>query len=127
LVLELGLWLGGYMGQVERRNKKRDEFVQMLEWNKNLAQEILDKKNAKEEEKKKAEEEAKVLRDEVEARERGLRDSEKEEKDAAERFSEIEKLEDLLAKRNDIVVKTPPGETPPTNEIDIQIGRIEAN
>ncbi len=126
LGLGTGAMVGGYMGQVERRNKKRDEFVQMLEWNKNLAQSVLDKKNAKEEDKKKKEDEAKVLKDQLDARERDLKNSEEIKKNADETYSNIEKLEDLLAKRNDIVSKTPAGTTPPTNEIDIQIDRIEA-
>lgn len=112
---------GGYMSTIERRNEKREEFQKMLEWNKNLAADLESKKKETEDRKSKAEIAAKDQRAVVAEAERVLKDKEKAKKEADDNVSEIEKLEELLARRNDFAKD---GKS--TNEIDVQIDRIEA-
>ncbi len=114
---------GGYMSAVERRNKKRDEFRAMLEWNKALAGELEEKKKKLEDEKVKKGEKVLDQKNFIDEREKATRESEKAKKEADERVTDFEKLEDLLAKRNDATSSVPPKST---TEIDVQIGRIEA-
>ncbi len=111
---------GGYVGKIERVNKKREEFAQMLEWNKKLADDLKNKKQDKDKEKEDAETLAKDQKAALSQSERELTSLEKNKKDADDVVAELQTLEDLIAKRNDLDTR---GE--PTNETDVKIGRLE--
>jgi len=114
---------GGYMAATERQDKKRDEFIKMLEWNKQNMDKIKQDKINKEDEKAKKEVELKDQKAAASENEKLVRDAEKDKKEVEERIANFEKLEDLIAKMNDAKSAIPPMGT---NEIEVQIGRIEA-
>lgn len=111
---------GGFVESVERKNKKREEFAKMLEWNKDLADKLKNKKADKDKEKEDAETMAKDQKAALSQSERELASLEKNKKDADDVVTELQTLEDLLAKRNDLDTRREP-----TNEIDVKIGRLE--
>lgn len=138
--LSTGMLAGGYLAGVDRKNKQRDEFVKMLEYNKSQISDAEDQKDSKEKEKEKAQEQEREHKENIAEMERELRDREEEKRRTDKTYndsvkieddrikenerivSSVEKLENLLAKKSDLLSRTP---TAPTNELDNQIARLE--
>jgi hypothetical protein len=141
--LSTGMRAGGYMAQGDRVNKEREEYLKLVQHDKILENKLKDKKDVIEDTKDDIKEEIENIKEPIEEEKKNreaelrdqkalqqektsqLKDAEKYKTDADEALKAIESLEDLIAKRLDIIAKTPPGTTPSTNEIDNQIARLE--
>ena len=140
--LSTGMTAGGYMALGDRRNKEREEYLKLVGHDRNLESRLEDKKEVLGDKKKDAEKQKESKEEEIRIAEREIRNKEEEiriaeretrnkeeevknkenlKKKSTEDFEEYEKLEQLIQKRKD----TKDGKKP-TNEIDLQIERLEA-
>ncbi len=111
---------GGYVATVENRNKKRDEFVKMLEWNKKLAEEAKGNQKALEDQKAKEEEQLAKDKKALGDKEQDFGKKDREKSDLDKVFAMMEELQTLNAKRADLQNK---GEG--TAEVTVKIDQLQ--